>query len=88
MSPVVGTGLGPRLKAPSNQFALVPGWVSAGDKSFTEDGQLFRRIVATKLHNFRPRKLVASFVIRMPGMTFEPLPSNVMPGCNGIELSP
>jgi hypothetical protein len=41
---------------------------SAGNKSFTEGSQLFRRIIATQFHDLAPRKLITSFIVRMSDM--------------------
>ena len=64
----------------SQQIPLFSVWVTAGNKGFTQGGQLFRCIVTPNLHNLGSSKLIAAFVIRVPDMAFEPLPGDTMAG--------
>ena len=72
----------------AEQVPLISGWVTACNEGFTQGGKLFRCIVAPNLHNFGSSKLVASFVIRVPGMAFEPLPGDTVTGGGLFELPP
>jgi hypothetical protein len=56
----------------SEQTPLISGWITAGNKGFTQAGKLSRCAGALNLHNFGSSKLVASFVIRVPGVAFGP----------------
>ena len=78
----------PRCSRASEQIPLISVWVAAGNKGFTQDGKLFRRVVAPNLHNFGSSKLVASFVIRVPDMAFEPLPGDTVAPGGFFELPP
>ena len=68
----------------SEQVPLISVWVIGGNKGFTQGGKPFRSIIAPNLHNFGSSKLVASFVIRVPGMAFEPLPGDTVAPHEGI----
>lgn len=72
----------------SEQISLISVWVAAGNKDFTHGGKLFRCVAAPNLHNFGSSKLVASFVVRVPDMAFEPLPGETVPGGGFFELPP
>ena len=62
----------------SEQIPLISVWVTAGNKGFAQGGKLFQCIVAPNLHNLGGSELVASFVIRVPDMAFEPLPGDMV----------
>jgi hypothetical protein len=70
----------------SQQVPLASIWITAGNKGFTQDGKPVRRMVTPDLHNLGSSKLVASFVIRVPSMAFEPLPGDTMAPGGFFEL--
>ena len=72
----------------SEQIPLISVWITAGNKGFMQGGKLLRCMVAPNLHNFGSSKLVASFVIRVPDMAFEPLPGDTVARGGFFELSP
>jgi hypothetical protein len=72
----------------SEQIPLVSAWGAAGNEGFMQGSELFRCIVAPILRNFGSSKFVASFVIWVPGMAFQPLPGDTVAGGGFFELSP
>ncbi len=78
----------PRLPRSSEQVRLLAVWVAAGKEGFPQGGELFRCLVARNLCHFGSSKLVASFVIRVPDMAFEPLPGHVVAGAGFFKLPP